>query len=342
MDDQGNGLPRQQSNEQTKAVSNNEMKKSFIISTLVLCAASLTSWADNGTWTAYPGQAATYGAAIQQPINADGSSKFKANGNAVIPVKFALSQGLGPFAFESIGSDPDADNDFSYASFTPAGTVTFNDITGLLAGYTFTLGNCHGGSLRWQVRTSPTQALFIYYGDYPSFTNCTGASSQSGTNLIGLNDLRYDTSQYPGGTFYDTYANARALMGTLPIVRVSLVLDSGWQGAPNGDQRLTLTSATVATAGFTDTFTPPPASSPTPVCPTAEASIGIIKICGADQGPVNEPMTIQPQDNNGTFRIVDCKYMYNLATSSLMGSGKYEVYATIDGTTFPVATFDLK
>ena len=30
-------------------------------------------------------------------------------------------------------------------------------------------------------------------------------------------------------------------------------------------------------------------------------------------------MTIQPQDNNGIFRIVDCKYMYNLATSSLIG-----------------------
>ena len=32
-------------------------------------------------------------------------------------------------------------------------------------------------------------------------------------------------------------------------------------------------------------------------------------------------MTIQPQDNDGIFRIVDCKYMYNLATSSLMGAG---------------------
>jgi hypothetical protein len=67
------------------------MKKSFIISTLVLCAASLTSWADNGTWTAYPGQAATYGAAIQQPINADGSSNFKAKGS--VPVRFSLSLG---------------------------------------------------------------------------------------------------------------------------------------------------------------------------------------------------------------------------------------------------------
>jgi hypothetical protein len=53
-------------------------------------------------------------------------------------------------------------------------------------------------------------------------------------------------------------------------------------------------------------------------------------------------MTIQPQDNDGVFRIVDCKYMYNLATSSLMGAGTYHLVATIDGTTFDVATFGLK
>jgi len=313
------------------------MKKSFIISTLVLCAASLTSWADNGTWTAYPGQAATYGAAIQQPINADGSSNFKANNRVVIPVKFALSQGLGSFVFESIGSDNDTDNDFSFVSFTPNTPVTFNDITELSAVYAFTQGNCHGGSLRWSVRTSASQSLFIYYGDYPNFTDCT-TTSQSGTNLTGLADLRYDTSQYAGGTFYDTYAHARALMGSSPIIRASLVLDSGW----GGDQRVNLTSATVSTAAFSDTFTPQPASSPTPVCPTADATIGVIKTGTSPSGIVNEPQTIQPQDNDGMFRIVDCKYMYNLATSSLMGTGTYEVWATIDGTTFFVARFNLK
>ena len=254
-------------------------------------------------------------------------------------MKFALSQGLGAFVFESIFSDnpTDTDNDYSFVSFAPAGTVTFNNITQLLASYTFTLGNCHGGALRWQVRTSSNQAVFIYYGDYPNFTDCT-TNSQTGANMIGLGDLRYDTSQYPGGTFYDTYAHALTLMGSLPIIRVSLVLDSGWAG----DQRLTLTSATVATAAFSDTFTPQPPTPPTPTCPTSQAFIGITKVSMSPSGVVNEPETIQPQDNNGVFRIVDCKYMYNLATGSLMGAGTYNVFATIDGTTFPVATFDLK
>src|SRR6187399_927532 len=116
----------------------------------------------NGTWTAYPGQSASYQTSVQQPINADGSSNFKANGKAVIPVKFALSQGTGPFVFESIGSDASTDNDYSYVSFTPAAPVLFNQITELSAVYQFTLGNCHGGSLRWSVRVSPTQSVFIY------------------------------------------------------------------------------------------------------------------------------------------------------------------------------------
>src|SRR5262245_44644816 len=143
------------------------MKTPFIISTLVLCVASLISTASadqvvttpNGAWNGYPGQSVSYQAAVQQPINSDSSSNFKANGKAVIPVKFALFQGTGPFVFESIASDTDTDNDYSYLSFTPNAPVTFNDITELSALYAFTEGDCHGGALRWQVRTSPTEVL---------------------------------------------------------------------------------------------------------------------------------------------------------------------------------------
>jgi hypothetical protein len=58
---------------------------------------------------------------------------------------------------------------------------------------------------------------------------------------------------------------------------------------------------------------------------------------------VNEPLTIQPSDNNSEFRIVDCKYMYNLATTSLSGVGTYTVSAVINGSPAAgSATFDLK
>jgi hypothetical protein len=60
-------------------------------------------------------------------------------------------------------------------------------------------------------------------------------------------------------------------------------------------------------------------------------------------GAVNEPETIQPQDTSGLFRIVDCKYMYNLPTRSLSGAGTYSVYAKIgDVIATNPAVFDLK
>ncbi len=308
-----------------------------VASLVVTPALASTIVTSNGTWTAYPGQAAVYQTSVQQPINTDGSSNFKANGKAVIPVKFGLSEGLGDFVFESIGSDTSTDNDFSYVSFTPATPVKFSEIIELSAVYAFTAGNCHGGALRWSVRVSATQSVFIYYGDTPNFTDCT-TNSQSGTNLIPLTDLRFDTGQV-GGTFYDDYAGALALVGNMDVIRASLLLDGGWAG----DQRVTLTSATFGTAVFTDTFTPSPGGDLTPTCPTQEATIQISKTDGSPSGPVNEPPSIQPQDNDGIFRIVDCKYMYNLATSSLSGVGTYTVSVVIDGVPAAgPAVFDLK
>jgi hypothetical protein len=42
-----------------------------------------------GTWVLYPAQASSYATSVQQPINPDGTSNFKANGKGVIPVKFS-------------------------------------------------------------------------------------------------------------------------------------------------------------------------------------------------------------------------------------------------------------
>lgn len=133
-------------------------------------------------------------------------------------------------------------------------------------------------------------------------------------------------------------------LGGLPVIGMTLIVDSGW-GA-NGDQVVALSSATVAVGGatpYTETFTPQPASPVTSTCPTQEASIRITKTDGTPTGDVNEPVSIQPQDNNGIFRIVDCKYMYNLATSSLSGVGTYRVYVVINGQEAAnPAVFDLR
>lgn len=290
-----------------------------------------------GTWELYPPQGSTYTTQVQQPINADGTSNFKSTGKAVIPIKFTLTTAPGPVVFQSIG-DAEPSNDYSYLSFTPSSPLTFSQIATLSAVYTFTQGNCHGGSLRWSVRTSPTQSVFIYYGAAPNFTDCTTAgpaSNQSGVNMINQSDLRYDTSQLAGGTFYDTYAHALAMLGSTPIIRASLVLDSGWAGDQviNPVQNVTVNTNTFTLAS----------GDATPTCDLPLATIQITKTSGSPSGLVNEPLTIQPADNNSQFRILDCKYMYNLDASSLSGAGTYKVEAVINGA--PVAgpaIFDLR
>jgi hypothetical protein len=227
-------------------------------------------------------------------------------------------------------------------SFTP-GSLTFAGITTLKTDYQFTLGDCHGGSLRWQVRTSPSEALFIYYGDAPNFTDCT-TNSQSGANMIGLSDLRYDTSQYAGGTFYDTYAHALTLMGNTPVTRVSLVIDSGW----GGNQRLNVSDTTVNDNVYQ--FVSSGGGSFTPTCDLPAATIEVGKGDPVADGEINEA-AVQPSlvDSGNAFRAIDCKYQYILSIPSLSGAGTYWVEIKINSVTVPTPTspggkvkFDLK
>ena len=315
--------------------------------------ASTTVTTDNGTWTAYPGQSTTYAATVQQPINADGTSNFKANGKGVIPVKFALSQGTGAFVFESIYSDSEAGNDFSFLNFSPAVNPTLSQVVGLIANYQFTDGDCAGGSLRWTLYLDDggvTRNLDVHYqpGE-PGVSIQACAEGTSGANMANLSAtdpyvVINNFGSYAFSSDYNvTWNEAVSVLGDLEVQGMNLILDSGW--GDNGDQVVALTSASVQVAGtdgYTDTFTPQPSSATSAVCPTDTATIKITKTSGSPSGDVNEPISIQPQDSNGTFRIVDCKYMYNLATSSLSGAGRYTVSATIGATTFVVGSFDLK
>jgi hypothetical protein len=319
-------------------------------------SASTTVTTAHGTWTAYPGQSTTYQTAVQQPVNADGTSNFKSNGKAVIPVKFKLSQGTGAFVFASVltNNPTTTTDDYSYLNWHPAAPLTFADITSLVANYAFTTGDCAGGSLRWTVRLDDNgtdRNLDIHYqpgADGLSQQTC--AAGTSGANLIGSTDTIYVTQEFNGhhsfpSDYNNTYADALSQLGTLPVRGMTLIVDSGW-GA-NGDQVVNLSSATVgvgnSAAAYTETFTPQPASAAAATCPTAPATVQVVKLSGASSGTVNEPVTVQPQDDNSMFRIVDCSYMYNLATSSLSGPGHYQVSAVIGGVPASnPAEFDLR
>jgi hypothetical protein len=362
----------------------------LIAAGLMVSPASATP-TSTGTWTLYPAQTSTdttvtttgtsYKSAVRPPINTDGSSNWPAK-RGVIPVQFDLlaapstttttTKTWNPPVFESIWSDTNTANDFSYLSLAPSAPFTFSDLTNLTAGYTFTQGDCHGGSLRWSVRVdgnnngindgAPTDpAVFIYYGAVPQFGNggvngCTPSSvageDSSNHNMLApdrTDDLRFDTGQFAGGTFYDTYANAQALTGTLRVLNATLVLDSGWQYAPLGDQKVTLGAVTVndntftPKTGTTTTVETTPTGDYAKTCALPAAELRWAKNDATPTGAINEAESIQPKDTGQYYRQVDCKYIYNLDVSSLNGVGTYTVWVRIGGVNIQVpATFDLK
>jgi hypothetical protein len=255
---------------------------------------------------------------------------------------FQLQNVTGPAVFQSKLSDSDPANDYAYMSFTPSPGLTFSQIGNLQATYAFTTGNCGGGALRWSVQTAGGN-LFIYYGAAPNFTDCNGPNNQSGVNMIGQPDPRYDTSQV-GGTFYDTYAHALALIGNTQVTSVSLVLDAGWF---NGDQ--ILAAGTTATVNDnTQTWKSGAGVATTCTLPAATIEVGQNLVVAT--GDVNE-VAVQNSlaDNGNAFRVVDCKYQYVLSIPSLKGVGNYEVQIWINGVHVPtpaspggLVKFDLK
>lgn len=315
----------------------------------------------NGVWTLSPG-VNQYQSAVSGPISPDGSSTYPAK-RGVIPVQFSLSEGISPVVFQSIGSDgyfgystptgvttPIYSNDCSYLSYTPNAALTFSQLasqaSGLVAKYSFTTGNCHGGSLRWSVLFSGGGTMFIYFGGgsaQPPYTDCRTlgpATNQSEQNILAMSDVRFETSDAPG-TYKTESAAATWAAGQGNITDLILALDSGWQqdcGQTSCDQALTLGPVTVNN----DTFTPPTPVGIGPTCALPIAQIQVTKTSGTDSGPVNSVLSVQPGDNNSIFRVVDCHYIYNLDVSSLSGAGTYTVSPLINGAVAGTATFTLK
>jgi hypothetical protein len=125
---------------------------------------------------------------------------------------------------------------FSGISFGVASGTTVSDLQSLSA--VLVSAQCGGGSPRFQVRTAEG-TIFVYLGTAPSFTTCSAGDTG---NLLASGDLRVDTSQV-GGTFYDTWANALALVGDELVTSLSFVADSGWAIA--GGQTVVVDSITI-------------------------------------------------------------------------------------------------
>jgi hypothetical protein len=142
-----------------------------------------------------------------------------------------VNLGKGNFALSLVSdlTSEDVNDWYGGVSYTPKQALTFADLSHLSADYNLVDG-AGGGSPRFQVTVlnedGEEKNIFIYLGTWPNFTD-EPAGWESTGNLIGSEDLRFDTTQL-GGPFYGDYEDALDAAGDLEVVAVSLVVDSGW------------------------------------------------------------------------------------------------------------------
>jgi hypothetical protein len=126
---------------------------------------------------------------------------------------------------------------FGGVRFTSSSVSTLNDLTNLATDTYYSENSCGGGSPRFQVRVTNgvnTGNIFVYLGPAPAYTGCPMNVWIPGTNLVTPASL-VDTSQLPGGTFYDPYASAQAKYGGYSVIGLSVVADGEW-AFPSGNQ----------------------------------------------------------------------------------------------------------
>lgn len=107
----------------------------------------------------------------------------------------------------------------------PKGT-TFANIQTLATDYYFKHNSCGGGSPRFQINVLGSNAN-VYIGPPPNYTGCPTNVWTSTGNLVAPANF-VDTSQLPGGTFYDTFASADAKYGSDAVTGIQLVVDGEW------------------------------------------------------------------------------------------------------------------
>ncbi len=145
----------------------------------------------------------------------------------------------------------DSDPGYGGIDFDYSG-LTFADLTTLSTDYNVTDDDCKAGSPRFQINVdtgSGIKNIFAYIGPAPSYTGCTANTWTNSTDLLEAPHF-VDTSQLPGGTFYDPYATALSKYGTYPVVGIQLVVDSGWAFG-DGEQTVLVDNVTVNSDVYT-------------------------------------------------------------------------------------------
>jgi hypothetical protein len=131
--------------------------------------------------------------------------------------------------------------------FDVAAGTTLNQLQNLSTDYLFTAGSCGGGSPRFQINVDGKN-IFVYIGPPPSYTGCAANVWLNTGDLLEA-ALFVDTSQLPGGTFYDTWAAALVKYGTHAVTGIQLVADGGW--AVGGTQTVLVDNVMINATTYT-------------------------------------------------------------------------------------------
>src|SRR5438067_3211689 len=127
----------------------------------------------------------------------------------------------------------------------PSG-MTFSQLQDLSTDYMFTAATCGQGSSRFQVNIDGKNA-FVYIGPPPNYTGCP-ENVWLNTGNLAMPAGFIDTSQLPGGMFYDTFASADLKYGNDIITGIQLVADAGYFF---GTQTVQVDNTTINNARYT-------------------------------------------------------------------------------------------
>jgi hypothetical protein len=122
----------------------------------------------------------------------------------------------------------------------PAG-LTINNLNDLETDYDFTASSCGVGSPRFGIQLSGyAGTIFGYIGPPPNYTGCPPNVWTPTGNLLSPASL-VDSSQLPGGAFYDSWAAVQARYSGATVTDIFLVSDYG----PAGSQTVLVDNTTV-------------------------------------------------------------------------------------------------
>jgi hypothetical protein len=135
---------------------------------------------------------------------------------------------------------------YSGIDFAVASSLTIDGLNDLSTDSNFTAGSCAVGSPRFGITLAayPNSTIFVYIGPPPSYMGCPPNTWTNIGNLLTPASF-VDTSQLPGGSFYDTWAAAQARYSGQQVTDIFLVSDNGPGAGGLGSQTVLIDNTDV-------------------------------------------------------------------------------------------------